>query len=248
MDNHKSGLQSEQELFRRYRASHDRACRDEIFMRFLDLVESVARGYTRAAPGERDDFLQVGYVGLLGAIERFDPERGVRFSTYAAQCIEGEIRHYIRDKSEVIRRPRWMRRLSSQVAGFLEVFYQQQSRLPTLTEISSALNIAEDGVVAILRAKSPLSLESDSDGSEKIKSLRQVSLSLPIEDRIVLEQAVEKLLEVERKVVYLFFVHDLTQKQISGLLTLPPRKVSRVMQKALQKLRELMKMDKIAEG
>ena len=242
--------EGEAELFRRYRTG-EVECRDVIFRRHISLVEAITSSYARARPGEREDLLQVGYLGLLGALERFDPERGVRFATYAGHCIHGEIRHFVRDKGEVIRRPRWMRQLSSRVALYIEGFQQANERLPTLAEISSALNIAEDGIVAILQAKVPVSLEAEqgrSFGVEAIRSLRQVSFQLPIEDRIVIGQAFEKLLEMEKKVVYLFFVQDLSQRQIAGALSLPPRKVSRLMQSGLARLRGLMNSDEFANS
>ena len=166
--------EDEIELFVLYRASGDVRYRDEIFSRHLRVVETVSRGFARSGVAEKDDLLQVGYVGLLGAIERFDPERGAKFATYASHCVDGEIRHFVRDKSETIRRPRWMRKLSRQVAMYLEAYLQQHSRLPTLREISDALNIAEEGVVAILRARQPLSLEDEGStgGASGIKSLR----------------------------------------------------------------------------
>lgn len=230
------------ELFARYRANGDVRLRDEIFSRHVAVVESISRNFARQGVAEKDDLLQVGYLGLLGAIERFDASRGVKFSTYAGHCVDGEIRHFIRDKTESIRRPRWMRKLSRQVAQFLESYMQANSRLPTLKEISEELNISEDGVVAILKAKQPVSLEDERQqlggpSSEAIRSLRHVSFQLPIEERIAISDAFEKLLAMEQKVIYLFFVQDLTQKQIAGQLSLPPRKVSRLMQKALDRLR-----------
>jgi RNA polymerase sigma-B factor len=237
------------ELFAKYRSTGDLRYRDEIFMRHLSIVEGAARHFARAGSAEKDDLRQVGYLGLLGAIERFDPAHGVKFSTYAGHCVDGEIRHFIRDKTESIRRPRWMRKLSGQVAGFLESFLQAQARLPTLKEISEALNISEEGVVTILKAKQPVSLEDDSRPqvtAESIRSVRHVTFQLPIEDRIAINQAFERLLELEQKVIYLFFVQDLTQKQIAGKLSLPPRKVSRLMQKGLDALRQWLEGDDLA--
>lgn len=242
----------ELELFRRYRTTGQVGFRDELFSRYLSVVEGICRGILRSGTSaEKDDLLQVGYLGLLGAIERFDVDRGVKFSTYASHCVEGEIRHFIRDKTESIRRPRWMRQLSRQVAVFLEGYLQSHSRLPTLKEISEALNIAEEGVVAILKAKQPVSLEDDSRSgqvsSEAIRSLRHVSFQLPVEDRVAIGEAFERMLAVEQKVIYLFFVQDLTQKQIAGKLALSPRKVSRLMQKGLDTLRGWLDGDGIAD-
>jgi RNA polymerase sigma-B factor len=236
----------ELELFALYRDSGDVRFRDEIFARHVSIVESLAKNFARSGSAEREDLLQVGYLGLLNAIERFDAERGVKFSTYAGHCVSGEIRHFIRDKTESIRRPRWMRKLSRQVAAFLESYLQAQKRLPTLREISESLNISEEGVVTILKAKQPLSLEDDrqqTPAADAIRSLRHVSFKLPIEDRIAISEAFEHLMALEQKVIYLFFVQDLTQKQIAGKLSLPPRKVSRLMQKGLDTLRGWLEKD-----
>jgi RNA polymerase sigma-B factor len=243
-------LDDDLELFALYRSSGDVRYRDEIFLRHLAVVESLSRNFARSGAAEKDDLVQVGYLGLLGAIERFDSGRGVKFSTYASHCVDGEIRHFIRDKTESIRRPRWMRKLSRQVAAFLESYLQKNSRLPTLKEISEALNISEDGVVTILKAKQPLSLEDERQiggSAERVRSLRHVSFQLPIEDRIAISEAFDHLLALEQKVIYLFFVQDLTQKQIAGKLSLSPRKVSRLMQKGLDGLRGWLEKDEIAD-
>ncbi|MFA5506364.1 MAG: sigma-70 family RNA polymerase sigma factor [Vulcanimicrobiota bacterium] len=235
-------------LFLSYREEGGLFVRDQIFSRYQHIVDIVTRKFPRA--GEREELLQVGYIGLLNAIERFDSERGFKFSTYASHCVEGEIRHFLRDKSETIRRPRWIRALSSQVAAFLERFLQEHERLPTLTEISEALNIEESGVQAILRAKQPASLDEAEGGGSgvpkgTIRSARLKSFQLPLEDRISISQAFERLLEIEQKVVYLFFVQDFTQKEIASRLALSPRKVSRLMRKALDSLRgQLQSEDK----
>lgn len=239
----------ELELFTLYRSTGEVRYRDEIFGRHIAIVESTSRNFARSGMAEKDDLVQVGYIGLLGAIERFDPGRGVKFSTYASHCIDGEIRHFIRDKSESIRRPRWMKKLSRQVAAFLEAHLQSQARLPTLKEISEALNISEEGVVTILKAKQPVSLEDERQNApspDSIRSLRHVSFQLPIEDRIAISEAFEHLMALEQKVIYLFFVQDLTQKQIAGKLSLSPRKVSRVMQKGLDTIRGWLEKDNLA--
>lgn len=234
-------------LFEQYRSSKDELLRDKIFLTYSSLVESVCRGFIGRGSSEFEDLLQVGYLGLLGAIERFDLEREVKFATYARHCIGGQVRHFIRDRSETIRRPRWMKKLSREVATFLERYLQEHSCLPTLSQIAEACNVSEGGVVAILRAKQPLSLEDDSlysrEPLDRIRSLQHESFKLPIEDRIAIAQAFEKLLGVEKKVIYLFFVHDLTQRQIAGKLSLPPRKVSRLMQKGLERLRKWLEVD-----
>ena len=231
-------VEEERILFETYRRDGDVSTRDRIFAMYQGVVEASVRQFSRSA--EREDLLQVGYIGLLNAIERFDLEKGFRFSTYATHCVEGEIRHFLRDKTETIRRPRWVRKLSSQVASFLETFQHENQRLPSLAEISGSLNIAEDGVKAILRAKQPESLDGEAGKAmlrDQVRSTRLESFKLPVEDRIAIGQAFERLMAMEQKIVYLFFVQDFTQKEIASKLALSPRKVSRLMQKALGRLR-----------
>lgn len=229
----------EEAKFRAYRAEKDVSVRDEIFAHYQGVVASVVRGFK--GKSEKEDLLQVGYIGLLNAIERFDLDKGFKFRTYATHCIDGEIRHFLRDKTETIRKPRWVRKLSSQIAAYLEVYLQEHERLPSLAEISRELNVAEEGVRAILAAKQPASLDvSGQKGTllrDSVKSRELVSFQLPVEDRVAISQAFEKLLAMEQKIIYLFFVQDFTQKEIAGKLALSPRKVSRLMQKALGRLR-----------
>ena len=227
--------EDEGSLFDAYRADGCISSRDQIFFRYQEVVSLIVKRYVQKA--ERDDLLQVGYIGLLGAIDRFDPARGVKFSTYLNHCVDGEIRHFLRDKAEVVRRPRWVRKLGREIAGFIEAYFQENQRLPALRHISESLNIEEAGVVAILRAKQPGSLDDPSVAASAVRSLRHESFRLPVEDRVVISQAFEKLRDLEKKVVYLFFVADLNQRQISKKLSLSPRGVSRLMQRALKGMR-----------
>lgn len=230
----------ELEQFRALRASPTPELREGLVMRYVHLVPSVVRKFRQG--GDREDLMQVGYLGLLKAVNNFDPERGTRFSTYAVHCIGGELRHHLRDHSSLIRRPRWLVGWSRQVAAFIEKHLVDLQRLPTIAEIARALNISEAGVLDVLRFKIPLSLDAPSEDVElsKIQSLRCEECQVPLEDRIFLLEALEALLEIERKVVYLFFYADLNQSEIAGRFGLAPRKVSRLMGRALEKLRGML--------
>jgi RNA polymerase sigma-B factor len=234
---------SESDDFRELRKTRNQELRDRLVNDNLSIVIPVARKFTQNRDNQ-EDLIQVGYIGLIKAVDNFDPDRGVKFITYATHCVMGEIRHYIRDKAESVKRPRWLTSLNREVTKYMDDFLQENKRLPTITEISSALNIEGDGIVEILKSKYVVSLDDYGEGSsdylvlDRIKSLRLETFRLPIEDRIVLEQSIEKLKKLEKSVINLFFYKDLTQSQIAVNLGLSQKKVSRMLKKSIEKLRE----------
>lgn len=234
----------EQALFESYQATRSSELQEQLVVRYSRLVISLVRKFRGRA--EWEDLLQIGYVGLLKALNAYKPGSGNRFSTYASHCILGELRHYLRDRSESVRKPRWLQSVSRKVSSFVESFLQANERLPTVTEISEATNIAPAGVVEVLKAGSVLSLEQlQTEGAggvqvHRIKSLREESFVLNLEDRIWLESALERLLEVEKQIVKMFFYRDLNQSQIAGETGLSPKRVSRIMRKALDRLQGVM--------
>jgi RNA polymerase sigma-B factor len=233
------------DLFENLKKTGSREARDKIIKEYLKVVFPISRkfyGY-----GENlEDLIQVGFIGLIKAVDNFDPDRGVRFTTYATHCITGEIRHYLRDKTEAIKSPRWLRRLNSEVAGFIESFLQQNKRFPTIKEIAENLNIAEDGIIEILNSRKLLSLNADSDEKgkgidyERIRAVRYENFKLPLEDRLVVEDAVEKLVIIEKRIVYLFFYVDLSQTEIGKLLGIPQKRVSRLLHRAVDNLKKII--------
>jgi len=241
------GCDEEQALFREYQQNPDPELQERIFARYSRLVMSIVRKFHGRA--EWDDLIQVGYLGLLKAIQAYNPSSGNRFSTYATHCVVGELRHYLRDKTETVRRPRWLQSVSKKIAGFVEDYLQTRERFPSVAEISEACNISREGVVEVLKAGTTLSLEQ-LQGDEgrapdlgRIRSLREESFVLKLEDRILLESALEQLVEVEKRVLRLFFYRDLNQSQIAGQTGLPPKRVSRLVRKALDKLRSILRLE-----
>lgn len=235
-------LEPEVELdqFRALRARPCPELRERLVLRYVHLVPSVVKKFRGS--GDWEDLMQIGYVGLLKAVNNFDPKRGNRFSTYAIHCISGELRHHQRDNSSLIRRPRWLVSWSRQMAAFIEKHLSDLQRLPTIAEIARALNISEAGVRDVLRFKLPLSLDAPGEEVElsKMQTLRFEEYQLPIEDRLFVLEALEALVELERRVVYLFFYADLNQSEIAGRFGLAPRKVSRLMGRAMEKLRSML--------
>lgn len=235
----------ELELFRQLRKGKDKDLRERLIHENLQIVVPIAKKFVYNNNKESlEDLIQVGYIGLIKAVDQFDPDRGVKFITYATHCIMGEIRHYLRDKSESIKRPRWLTRLNREIARYIEEFLQENKRLPSITEISTALNIEGDGIVEILKAKYMVSVDDLNEGStdylmlNRIRSRTMENFKLPIEDKIALEQAMESLKKLEKIIIKLFFYMDLTQSQIAVNLGLSQKKVSRLLKKSIDKMRE----------
>ena len=239
-------------LFRAYRVDRSPEIHARLTTAFMPLVHRIAGRYQSfGVPIE--DLRQIGYLGLLTAIGQYDPERGVPFDAYARPFVTGEIRHHLRSQGTVIRRPRWIYELDYQIRKQVDVLSQRLGRLPTLPEIADAVNVAEAGILEVLRARGAtqvlalddVSGEGSSDPIQRafVVHKHYETLQLPIEDRIRIAQAVERLSDLQRKVVYYLFYMDLTQTETAKKLQVSQKHVSRVMHAAVGRLREMLKAD-----
>ena len=239
-------------LVEAYQGRGDRRAIERIISMNTRLLNHLARRYAGSSGESYEDLLQVGYLGLIKAVNGYepDPERA-KFSSYAHAMIEGEIRHHLRDTAAV-RRPRWARALYSKITQATNTLAADLGRPPLVEEIAREVNVTPEGVTEALKLfldTDVMSLDGDEEGVDlsAIRSIQPESFSLPIEDRIVLEQALESLTELQRKVVYLFFYKDLTQTEIGHMLSLPQRKISRVIASATKSMRKLGGADGLAE-
>ncbi|MCL4512474.1 MAG: sigma-70 family RNA polymerase sigma factor [Candidatus Eremiobacteraeota bacterium] len=222
--------------------------RTAVILQHMPLVETTAKKFFRRSHGEfLEDLIQVGAIGLIKAVDHFDSTRESEFNHYALSQIAGEIRHYLRDKGNLVKPPRWLRFLLYKIGQESEKLAQQLGRHPTTKEVAESLNIAEEGITEALKLQEfvsnplmPAAEEEFESLRQKLKSQKLISFQLPVEDKITLYQAIEKLLSVEKKTIYLFFYYDLTQMEIGKKLGLSQRKVSRVIQKGLEKLKEIL--------
>ncbi len=226
--------------------------KSRIANRHAGLVESIARRFQ--ASGEPvEDLVQEGFLGLLSALESYDPSRGVKFSTYATHFIAGSIRHCLRDRGKIIKEPAWLHEVSSKINRATDALTQSLGRAPHTGEIAQALNLTEEAVEEILATRQTFQVAAftttdsdDNDGAvglvdpEKIRSDKHVSLQLPIEDRIVLEGAVEKLKELEQKVLFEFFYKDLNQTEVARKFGISCNYVSHILKNSAKKLRRIM--------
>jgi len=221
---------------------------DEQITEYQPLVKSIAYKFKNS--GEPlEDLEQVGYIGLINAINLYNENRSIKFITYATWLISGEIRHYIRDKHQAIKIPRWMVKLNKKIDEFIISYKKENNRFPSLSEISEEFNLTEEGIKEILKAREAVQIVSlDQEQRkyspeiypkiEKIKSKNYQTFKLPIEDIIALQNAMKKLKKLQRKVIYYIFEKDLTQTKIAHKLGISQRQVSRIKESALKELKE----------
>lgn len=219
---------SDEELVLSYRDEPSLDKEEELFRRFSRLIFKIVHKYNYR---DKEELYQIGWIGLIKAIKRFEPSRNVKFTSYAYRLIDGEIKHFLRDKSELIRRPAWIKELINKMMRLLE----REENL-TLEELADKLNITEEGLREVIKAVIKVDYEPD---ISKIRSKRYQSFQLPIEDKIFLSQILSKLSEVEQKVIYYVFEMDLTQTEIGKILNVSQRTVSRILERALRKLRKI---------
>jgi RNA polymerase sigma-B factor len=231
-------------LIRAYRQTGDRRAIEAIVDMHRGLLARLAGRHARVSNESHEDLMQVAHVGLMKAVKNYEAGSGAGFATYVYAVVDGEIRHHLRDTA-LVKKPRWSRSLYSRVTTAATQLEAELGRRPELDEIADEVNVSPGGIVELMKLYRDTSVVS-LDGAEEdgvdlsaIKSVRQESFSLPIEDRIMLEQAIESLTEVQRKVVYLFFYKDLTQTEIGKRLGFSQRKVSRVVASSVKALRTL---------
>jgi RNA polymerase sigma-B factor len=227
-------------LLEAYRERGDRRTIERILSLHGGILGHLVRRYAGRSGETYEDLLQVGYVGLMKAIRGYDAGSGAKFSSYAYAMIEGELRHHLRD-TQLVKKPRWARSLYAKVSEANARLSAELGRPPLIEEIAREVNVSAEGVVELMKLFSNTDVASlDEEGVDlsAIRSVHHESFTLPIEDRIQLERALESLSEIQRKVVYLFFYKDLCQTEIGKRLGLSQRKISRVIASAIESLKD----------
>jgi len=220
---------------------------DEI-IKYKHLVKGIASKFINS--GEPlEDLEQLGYIGLMNALNLYSDQRNVKFETYASWFISGEIRHYIRDKHQKIKIPHWITELNRKINRFIVEYKNEKTEIPSLKIIAEEFNLTEEGVKEVLKARDVVHVVSidrenrDYDCNEypvlaKIKNDHYKSFKLPLEDLISLEFALNKLKSLQQKVVRYIFLKDLTQNKTAEKLAISQRQVSRIKNEALKLLKE----------
>jgi len=238
-----------EQLLAAYTETGSSATLDEIVRRNQNLLHHILKRFAYAGD-PYEDLLQVANLGLIKAAQRFDAQRGVRFSTYATAIVDGELRHHLRD-SLLMKQPRWVKKVYHEIQAKSTELMHKLGRPPEVAELAQALNINEAGILEVMNLYARIDLHSRNEpfapgeldeGADPriVHSLRQESFALPIEDRIALYDALDKLSALERRLIYLLFFKELTQTEVADELGLTQKKVSRESIKALGRLKQLL--------
>lgn len=231
----------ESELLRRYAKSRSPQLREELVIRFTPFARSLAARY-RAHREPFDDLLQVANLGLLKAIDGFDPERGRPFVAYATPTILGELRRHFRDHVWTVRLPRSLGETTMRVDGAITALSEELGRYPAPAEIADRLEISIEDVLEALEAghaRRTASLDAPRIGDEEsMPTIETIGTSEVGYDRVETQLASEaaELEEREWQVLRMRFVQDLSQHEIGSELGVSQMQVSRISRRALWKL------------
>lgn len=244
------------ELFRRYKEEGDMDAREKLVMSHLNLVRFIANKFkNRGEP--IDDLIQVGYLGLLKAIDRFDPSRGLEFTTFATPTIMGEIKRHFRDKGWSVRVPRRLQELSAKVNQATDTLTSQLQRSPTIAEIADYLDATVDEVLEAMEsssAYSSVSLEApsgadDDDTPSVIDRYATEDSDLAFtDDRIIIEEALASFSPRERDVIEMRFLKGMTQIEIAEKLGISQVQVSRLLRRTLKKIQDKIDPEGVMTG
>ena len=233
----------EHELFRRYRDDREPAVRDALITRFLPLALHLARRYPSGR--ESDDVAQVASLALVKAVDRFDPDRGSAFTSFATPTILGEIKRYFRDYGWSVRVPRRLQDIALRIEKITQPLTGRLGRAPTPAEIAAELEVTLEEVLDALQSATahrpepleprtrdgeephPAMAASEDDGYEHVEAAAAV------------DSLLDCLPERDRFVVELRFRHDLLQREIADVVGLSQMQVSRILAHSLATLQEL---------
>ncbi len=235
------------ELFIKYRDTKDIHVRNELVRRYLYIVEILSKKYINKGI-EYEDIYQVASLGLIYAIERFDPTKGFEFSSFATPTIIGEIKKHFRDKGWSIRVPRRIQELSKKINTCKNELHQKLQRTPTIKDIAEYLNCSEEQIMEAMEGSQvytpkSLDLTYDNDGEDKemkfMDLIGEVDKNFDnIENKDFLDKVINKLNEVEKKVLRDRFFNNRTQMHVAEELQVSQMTVSRMEKKIIEKFQK----------
>jgi RNA polymerase sigma-B factor len=243
---------SDGELFAQAQAGDGRA-REELVERYLPLARRLARRYQRSEE-PLEDLMQVASLGLLKAVDRYDPSRDTAFSSFAVPTILGELRRHFRDRTWSVRVPRELQELALRVDKTASALSSQHGRAPTVGEIAAAMDCTEEQVLEALQAAGAYragSLDAPRSPAGEDSAGESVADAIGVEEggferaeeRATLRPMFAHITERERLVLTLRFVEDLTQAEIGERIGVSQMQVSRLIRHALARLREGMESE-----
>jgi RNA polymerase sigma-B factor len=234
------------ELLRRCKDG-DPSAREALITRFMPLARRLARRYERTSE-QMDDLVQVAYVGLVKAVDRFDPDRGVAFTSFAVPTILGELRRHFRDAGWAVHVPRGLQERTRDLAEAQRVLTTKTGRAPTVDDLAEHMELSREAVLDALLAAAAYDTDSfdvprrSADG-ETGNLLELIGDEDPAiegaEDKAAVFAALPQLPPREREVLFLRFGGDMTQTEIAQRIGVSQMQVSRLLARSLQRLREL---------
>lgn len=235
-------------LFKEYRRTKDLAIRNTLVERYLYMVDILAKKYVNKGV-DFDDLYQVGSMALVFAVERFDPEKGYEFTSFATPTIIGEIKRYFRDKGWAIKVPRKWKEISAKIPNAKETLSQKLGRTPMVSELADYLDVTEEEVLEAMesgQAYGTFSLqqtfddtgnEGDSPIFERFTAKEEIGYT-NFENSEIIKQVMDTLNEQEKKVFAMRFFADKTQQEIANDIGVSQMTVSRMEKKLRTKFRE----------
>ncbi len=238
---------SSPELFERWRRHRDRRARDELVERFLPLARKLARRYVPSSE-PYEDLVQVASLGLVKAVERFDPDRGFAFTSFAVPTIVGELKRYFRDAGWTLHVDRGAQERARKITDAQQQISARTGRPPTVDELAQFLEMSVEEVLDGLQtaeAYDAISLDAplagDEDGtSTRLDAIGDEDQRLElVDEQATIFAAARHLPRRERQILYLRFGEDLTQTEIAERVGVSQMQVSRLLRRSLQRLRDL---------
>jgi len=237
-------------LLREYARTRDIEVRNKIVTLHERMVRYLAGRFGSGGGTSLDDLVQVGYVGLIAAIDRFDPDKGVSFVTFAVPTILGEIKRYFRDQTWGLKAPRRLRELGLSLRKLREQLEQKLGRPPTVSEMAQAAGVTEERLLQAMdldRIYQPASLDShlqDEHGDDKSSFWEAIGRTDPelaqIDERETVKRALERLDARQRAIIYYRFFEEVSQAEVAHRLGISQMHVSRLERQALRRLKALL--------
>lgn len=234
-------------LFTRWRRHRDRRARDELIARFLPLARKLARRYI-SANEPYDDLVQVASLGLVKAVERFDPDRGFAFTSFAVPTIIGELKRYFRDTGWALHVDRSAQERARTISDAQQKLMARTGRSATVAELAQYLEMSQEDVLDGLQtveAYGAVSLDApllgdEDEGSSRLDAIGAEDERLElVDEQVTIFAAAQHLSLRERQILYLRFTEDLTQSEIAERVGVSQMQVSRLLRRSLQRLGEL---------
>ncbi|KKB38208.1 RNA polymerase sigma factor SigB [Bacillus thermotolerans] len=235
------------EWIQRYQSEEDQEAQEKLVKHYQGLVESIARKYSKGK-SYHEDIVQVGMMGLLGAIRRYDDSYGKSFEAFAVPTIVGEIKRFLRDKTWSVHVPRRIKELGPKIKSTVEELTSELQRSPKVEEIARFLNISEEEVLEAMEMGKSYqalsvdhSIEADSEGStvtllDIVGSQEQGYEK--VDQRLVLEKVLHVLSDRERQIIQYTYLENMSQKDAGEKLNISQMHVSRLQRRAIKKLKE----------